>query len=66
VVVGGGPTGVESAGAIAELYRAIFVKDYPGIPQEKVQIVLADPEVFAVGDIAWITDTKTGKNGAGK
>ena len=29
VVVGGGPTGVETAGAIAELYRGNFVKDYP-------------------------------------
>ena len=50
VVVGGGPTGVESAGAIAELYRAIFVKDYPDIPQDKAQIVLveAGPEIFAM------------------
>ena len=50
VVVGGGPTGVESAGAIAELYRAIFVKDYPDIPQEKAQIVLveAGPEIFTM------------------
>ena len=30
VVVGGGPTGVESAGALAELYRSNFVEDYPG------------------------------------
>ena len=29
VVVGGGPTGVESAGALAELYRGVFGKDYP-------------------------------------
>ena len=50
VVVGGGPTGVESAGAIAELYRAIFVKDYPDIPQDEAQIVLveAGPEIFTM------------------
>jgi NADH:ubiquinone reductase (H+-translocating) len=50
VVVGGGPTGVESAGAIAELYRAIFVKDYPDIQQDKAQIVLveAGPEIFTM------------------
>ena len=50
VVVGGGPTGVESAGAVAELYRAMFVKDYPDIPQEKARIVLveAGPEIFAM------------------
>ena len=29
VVVGGGPTGVESAGALAELYRGVFARDYP-------------------------------------
>src|SRR5262245_19739958 len=29
VVVGGGPTGVETAGAVAELYRSDFAKDYP-------------------------------------
>ena len=28
VVVGGGPTGIETAGALAELYRADFAKDY--------------------------------------
>src|SRR4029077_17097455 len=34
VVVGGGPTGVETAGAMAELYRNGFSKDYPAISQE--------------------------------
>jgi NADH dehydrogenase len=50
VVVGGGPTGIESAGAIAELYRAVFVDDYPDLPQEKARIVLveAGPEIFAM------------------
>ena len=50
VVVGGGPTGVESAGAIAELYRGDFAKDYPGIPQEKARVVLveAGPDVFGM------------------
>jgi NADH:quinone reductase (non-electrogenic) len=50
VVVGGGPTGVESAGAIAELYRGLFVKDYPDVPQETARIVLveAGPEIFSM------------------
>src|SRR4051794_8150206 len=34
VVVGGGPTGVETAGAGAELYRGNFAKDYPGVAAE--------------------------------
>ena len=50
VVVGGGPTGVETAGAIAELYRADFAKDYPTLPQEQARVILveAGPEVFAM------------------
>jgi len=42
VVVGGGPTGIESAGAVAELYRSNFAQDYPAIPQDKVHIVLIE------------------------
>lgn len=50
VVVGGGPTGVESAGALAELYRQSFAKDYPSLPQEKARIVLVEaaPELFTM------------------
>jgi NADH:ubiquinone reductase (H+-translocating) len=42
VVVGGGPTGIESAGALAELYRNDFDKDYPKVPQERARIVLVE------------------------
>ena len=50
VVVGGGPTGVETAGGLAELYRDLFVKDFPDIPQEQAEIVLveAGPELFTM------------------
>jgi NADH dehydrogenase len=50
VVVGGGPTGVETAGAIAELYRSEFVKDYPAIPQSAARVILveAGPELFSM------------------
>ncbi len=50
VVVGGGPTGVESAGALIELYRGDFSKDYPGLPQKRARIVLveAGPELFTM------------------
>jgi NADH:quinone reductase (non-electrogenic) len=50
VVVGGGPTGVETAGAMAELYRGDFAKDYPEMPQDAARIVLveAGPDVFAM------------------
>src|SRR5499427_6186140 len=42
VVVGGGPTGVETAGALAELYRGDFAKDYPGVEREEAKIVLVE------------------------
>ena len=50
VVVGGGPTGVESAGALAELYRNEFDKDYPQLPQDQARIVLveAGPVIFSM------------------
>jgi NADH dehydrogenase len=50
VVVGGGPTGVETAGALAELYSADFVKDYKSLPQEGARITLveAGPDIFAM------------------
>jgi NADH:ubiquinone reductase (H+-translocating) len=50
VVVGGGPTGVETAGALAELYRGSFAKDYPGVGPEDARIVLveAGPELFGM------------------
>lgn len=48
VVVGGGPTGVETAGAIAELYRGDLAKDYGGVNEEdaRVTLVEAGPELF--------------------
>jgi NADH dehydrogenase len=50
VVVGGGPTGVETAGAIAELYRSMFAKDYPKLPQDQARVILveAGPELFSM------------------
>ena len=50
VVVGGGPTGVETAGALAELYRSDFAKDYPGVDPEDARVILveAGPELFGM------------------
>ena len=50
VVVGGGPTGVETAGALAELYRSDFAKDYPGVEPEDARVILveAGPELFGM------------------
>jgi NADH dehydrogenase len=48
VVVGGGPTGIETAGALAELYHGVFTKDYPDVTPEQARITLveAGPELF--------------------
>lgn len=42
VVVGGGPTGVETAGALAELKRHILPKDYPEMKVEDMNIHLIE------------------------
>jgi NADH dehydrogenase len=48
VVVGGGPTGIETAGALAELYHGVFPKDYPDVEPEQARITLveAGPVLF--------------------
>ena len=48
VVVGGGPTGIETAGAVAELYRGDFSRDYRNVSQDdaRVTLVEAGPELF--------------------
>lgn len=50
VVVGGGPTGVETAGALAELFHDVFVKDYPDVPAGAATITLveAGPDLFTM------------------
>jgi NADH dehydrogenase len=42
VVVGGGPTGVELAGAFAELARYVLVRDFRHIDSSKARIVLIE------------------------
>jgi len=42
VVVGGGPTGVETAGALAELITHVLVKDYPHMDLSDVRVLLLE------------------------
>ncbi len=42
VIVGGGATGVELAGAFAEMTKEILPKDYPNIDSNKVQVYLLE------------------------
>ena len=69
VVVGGGPTGVETAGAMAELYNGVFKKDYPDVPEGAATITLveAGPEIFPMfkPDIREYTVEALEKRGVG-
>jgi len=42
VVVGAGPTGVETAGALAELIRHVMTKDYPAMDLKDVRVILLE------------------------
>lgn len=49
VVVGGGPTGVETAGALAELKRHVLPADYPELDlrQMEIHLIEAGPQLLA-------------------
>jgi NADH dehydrogenase len=42
VVVGGGPTGVEVSGALADMRKYVLGKDYPELNKEKIHIYLIE------------------------
>ncbi|MER3443289.1 MAG: NAD(P)/FAD-dependent oxidoreductase [Meiothermus sp.] len=42
VIVGGGPTGVELAGALGEVRRHVIPRDYPGVDLSEVRIILIE------------------------
>jgi len=42
VVTGGGPTGVETAGALAELITHVMTKDYPHMDLKEVRVILLE------------------------
>jgi NADH:ubiquinone reductase (H+-translocating) len=51
-VVGGGPTGVEMAGALAELTRLVLSKDYRDLDLGLVRVVLLEAAGFLLGTFA--------------
>ncbi|GAB5537737.1 MAG: NAD(P)/FAD-dependent oxidoreductase [Rubricoccaceae bacterium] len=42
VVVGGGPTGVETAGAMRELFEKVLTHDFPGLDIHRARVILVD------------------------
>ena len=42
VIVGGGPTGVEYAGALLELFRLVLVRDFPDLDVDRARVVLLE------------------------
>ncbi len=42
VIVGGGPTGVEFAGALAELIRGPLARDFPSLDLSRAQVILLE------------------------
>ena len=52
IVVGGGPTGVEVAGAIAEMKKFVLPKDYPDLNFDAMQISLIEGSTALLGGMS--------------
>lgn len=52
VIVGAGPTGVELAGALAEMKKNILPKDYPDKDFSKLQIYLLEGSPYVLGPMS--------------
>jgi NADH:ubiquinone reductase (H+-translocating) len=48
-IVGGGPTGVELAGALADLVRSELTPDYPNLPVDRTNIILYESSPHLLG-----------------
>jgi NADH dehydrogenase len=49
VIAGGGPTGVETAGALAELINLVMVKDYPQLDLADARVILLEAAGHLMG-----------------
>lgn len=58
VVVGGGPTGVETAGALAELKKHVLPNDYPELDMSQMQIYLLEASDRLLNGMAAVSGQK--------
>ncbi len=59
VIVGGGPTGVEVSGALAEMKKKILPKDYPEIDFKKMNIYLVESGDKTLGSMSEISSKRS-------
>jgi len=52
VVVGGGPTGVEVSGALIEMKKFVFPKDYPELDCDQINIYLIEASAKLLGNMS--------------
>lgn len=55
VIVGGGPTGVEVAGATIELVHGVMAKDYPRLDVARARVVLVEGEDHLLGPFSAVS-----------
>lgn len=61
VIVGGGPTGVELSGALAEMKRYVFPKDYPELDCSRIRIILVEASSRLLGGLSEKSSIKAEK-----
>ncbi len=61
VVVGGGPTGVELAGALCELKKHVLPNDYPELDLRKMRVILVENSAELLGAMSEINQRKAKK-----
>jgi len=59
VVVGGGPTGVELAGSLAEMKRNVLPKDYPDMDFSRLNVYLLEGSTNTLGPMSKVSQVKS-------
>ncbi|HVV55104.1 MAG TPA: NAD(P)/FAD-dependent oxidoreductase [Mucilaginibacter sp.] len=62
VVVGGGPTGVELSGALAEIRNHILTHDYPSLNKEDMKVYLVEGKQVVLGAMSSRASEEAGKS----